>query len=84
MIVLHFSMQGEDIFERNNGKCRVFTHILVCQKEEVNLEHTNAKCHLCTLSLTCRPLCNKGMHLHNTSKHTHAKILASALDRQVS
>ena len=27
------------------------------------LEHTNVKCHLCTLWSTFGPLCNIGMHL---------------------
>ena len=34
-MVLHFNMQGEDIFE-----------------------HAKGKCHVCTLQLICRPLCN--------------------------
>ena len=63
MIVLHFSIQGEDVFEFMNGKC-----------------------HLCTLLPSWRPLCNISMHRtrHNTIEHTHAKILAIALERQVS
>ena len=32
------------------------------QNEDI-LEHTNAKCHLCTLSSTYKPLCNIGIHL---------------------
>ena len=40
MLVLHFSIEEEDI-----------------------LEHAIGKCHLRTLSSTCKPLCNIGMHL---------------------
>ena len=32
-------------------------------QEEDILEHTNGKCHLCTLESTRRPLCNIGMHI---------------------
>ena len=32
MIVLHFSMRGEDILDRTNGKCHVFT-FLVCKRK---------------------------------------------------
>ena len=32
-------------------------------QEEHILEHINAKCYLCTLQSTCRPLCNMGIHL---------------------
>ena len=32
-------------------------------QEKMFLEHTNVKCHLCTLSSTCRPLYNVGIHL---------------------
>ena len=32
MIVLCFSMQGEDIFERTNGKCHVFISM---QEEDI-------------------------------------------------
>ena len=53
-------------------------------QEENVLEHTNNKCHLCTLSSTCRLLCNKGIHLTMLIGHTRAKILVSALERQVS
>ena len=60
MIALHLNMQGANNFERTNGKCHVFTFSM---QEEVILEHTNAECDFCTLWLTCRPLCNRGMHL---------------------
>ena len=46
MVVLQLSMQGEDTFERTNGKCRVFTFII--QEEDI-LEHINGKCHLCII-----------------------------------
>jgi hypothetical protein len=48
MIVLRFSVEGEDNFERTNGNCHV-VYILVC-KRKTFLEHTNGKCHLCTLN----------------------------------
>jgi hypothetical protein len=31
--------------------------------EESILEHTNAKCHLCMFSSSCKLLCNIGIHL---------------------
>ena len=31
MIVLCFSMQGEDIFERTNGKCH-FVYTVICKR----------------------------------------------------
>ena len=54
-------------------------------QEKDALEHTNAKCHLRTLLLTCRPLCNIKHTPHNNIEHVHyTKILASALERHVS
>ena len=45
------------------------------------LEHTNAKCYMCTLESTCIPLCIT----HDTIEHTHAKILVRCtLERSVS
>ena len=32
-------------------------------QEEDIFEHTNPKCHYCTLHSTCRQLCNIGSHL---------------------
>lgn len=46
-IVLHFSIQREDIIEHTNDKVS-YVNILVC-KEDGILEHAYAKCHLCTL-----------------------------------
>ena len=46
MIGLRFSVQGEDIFERTNVKCHVFTFRM---EEEDILQHINGKYHLCTL-----------------------------------
>ena len=46
MIVLHFSLQKEDLLERTNDKCHVF---IVNMQEADILEHINGKCHLCTL-----------------------------------
>ena len=43
---MRFSMQGEDTFERTNGKCHVLHFSM--QEEDI-LEHTNAKRHLYTL-----------------------------------
>ena len=43
MIVLRFSLQGVDIFERTDGRCHVFTFL---HASEDILEHTNSKCHL--------------------------------------
>ena len=57
--VLHLSMQG-NIF------CRVIKASVVCflvRKRKIFHDHTNAKCHLCILQSTFRPLCNIGMHL---------------------
>ena len=51
--------------------------------EEDILEHTNVKCHLCTLQLTCRPWCNIDIHLL-TIEHTHAKVLVNEYERQES
>ena len=56
MIVLHFSMQGEDIYEHTNDICHVLHFGM---QEDDTLEHTNGKRHLCTLYSTC----NIGMHL---------------------
>ena len=70
-------MQGEDIIEHTNRKCCC---LLFRMQEEDVLEHINAKCHL----WTCRPFCNIGMHLITHIEHTHAKILVSTLERQVS
>ena len=59
-------------------------YILVYIGEDI-LEHTNAKCHMCTLQSTCGPLGNIGIIPHNNIiKHTHAKILVTTLERQVS
>ena len=60
MIVLHFSMQGE-IFLTVLIASATYFHFSM-QEEDI-LEHTNGKCHLCTLWSTCRPVCNIGMHL---------------------
>ena len=46
MIVLRFSMQGEDIFERPYGKCHVFTHRYA--RGNI-LAHIDGKCQFCTL-----------------------------------
>ena len=67
MIVLCFGMQREDIFERTNWQCHVFTSGI--QEEDI-LKQTNGKCHLYTLSSTCGPLCNIGiMSKHTVSTH---------------
>ena len=60
MIVLYFSMQGEDILSILIAN--VMRLHLSMQEEDI-LEDTDGKCHLCTLQSTCRPLCNIGMHL---------------------
>jgi hypothetical protein len=46
MVVLLFSMQGKDTFERTNVKCDVLHFSM---QEEAILEHTNGKCHLYTI-----------------------------------
>ena len=46
MIVLRFSIQGEDIFERTMASVMC---LHLSMHEEDILEHTNGKCHLCTL-----------------------------------
>ena len=62
VVSLHFSMQGEDIFE-----------------------HSNAKCSLCTLQSTCRPMCNVLISFITLLNiFTHANILVSALEPRVS
>ena len=53
-------------------------------QEDNILEHTDDKRHLCTLSSACRWLCNIGIHLIMLIEHTHAKMLVSALECQVS
>jgi L-lactate utilization protein LutB len=54
-----------------------------CMHEVLNFEHTNAKCHLCTLQSSCRPLCNIGIHTHNTIKQylcTNIRVEAPVTD----
>ena len=46
MVVVHFNMQGEDIFDCTNGMCHVFTFEY---EEEDILEHVDGKCQSCTL-----------------------------------
>ena len=46
MIVLQFSMQGEEIIEHANDRCHVFTFSV--QEGNILKQH-DAKCHLCTL-----------------------------------
>ena len=73
MIVLCINMYMEDILSvlTASVKCLHFN-----LQEEGILEHTNGKCHLFTLSSTCRPWWNIGANApHNTSEHTHAKTL---------
>ncbi len=53
----------------------MFSHIGM-QGEDI-IEHTIAKCHLCTLWLTDTPLCNISIAPHNVIEHTHAKILVN-------
>ena len=55
-------------------------YLQLSMQEKYIIEHTNATCHLCTLSSTCRPLCNIGTHLANTVEHTHVKALVSAFE----
>ena len=56
-----------------------------CRMQEEDIfEHTNAKCHLCTLESTCRPLCNIGIHLITILNILMPKISISALEHQVS
>ena len=43
MMVLRFSMQGEDIFELTNGTYHVFTFYYAREKK---FEYTNGKCHI--------------------------------------
>ena len=47
MILLRFSMLGEDIEDINNVK-RHYVYIFVCKGEDI-LEHIDVKCSLCTL-----------------------------------
>jgi hypothetical protein len=64
MIVLPFSMQGEDIFiERTNDKCLVL--YISMHEKDVMMDH----CRLYTM---------------HTIEYTHAKMLVSALEHQVS
>jgi hypothetical protein len=53
-------------------------------QEEDILEYTNANCHLCTQPLACRPLSHRHTTHNITTKQTHAKILVSTLECQVS
>ena len=81
MIVLRFSMPSKAIFQSTIASvmCLHFS-----MREEDILQYTNGKYHLCTLWSTCRPLCSIDMHLITLFEHTHAKILVSTLDCQVS
>jgi D-lyxose ketol-isomerase len=60
MIVLRFSMQGEDIMSvlMASVTCLHFS-----MQEEDIIEQANGKCHLCTLRSTRRPLYNIDMPL---------------------
>ena len=60
IIYLCFSVQGEYIL----GIIMAGVMCLHLRLQEQHIsEHINAKCHLCTLSSTCRQLCNIGIHL---------------------
>ena len=84
MTILHFSMQGVLMILLITLMVGVIRFHFSVQEEAI-LENTNAKCHLCTLKSTCRPLCNIGIHLMTLIiEHTHAKILVSELDSQMS
>ena len=52
MLVLHSSMQREEVLEHTNGKCQVFTFPL--QEEDVP-DCMKGKCHLCAFWLVCKP-----------------------------
>ena len=60
MIVLHFSMQGENILSvlMASVMCLHFS-----MQEKDIIEQANGKCQLCTLRSTCKPLCNIDMPL---------------------
>ena len=59
-------------------------YLQLSMQEKYIIEHTNTTCHLCTLSSTCRSLCNISTHLTKTIEHTHVKALVSAPEHQVS
>jgi hypothetical protein len=46
MVVLCFSVQGENIIEDINGKCNV---LYFNMQDEYILKNTTVKCHMCTL-----------------------------------
>ena len=52
-------------------------------QEKYTLEHTNVKCHLCTLLVNLYSNVQHRHRFHNTIEHTYAKMLASALERHV-
>ena len=58
--------------------------LYVSMQEEDSLEHTNGKCHLCTILVNLSTIVEYRHPPQNIIEHTHAKILVSALKRQVS
>ena len=60
MIVLRFSMRGEDILSLLVAS--VISLHFSMQGEDI-IEHTTGNCRLCTLYSTCRPLQNIDIHL---------------------
>ena len=59
MIVLHFSMQGEDIVEQTNGKCHVFTFKYAREKYFLNILMPSVICvHFSQLIDHCVTLLN--------------------------
>ena len=60
MIVLRIKMHMEDLLRL------LMASVMSLQfhrQEKDILDHTNGKCHLCTLQSTCKPSCNIVMHL---------------------
>ena len=82
MRVLRFSMQGEGIFERTNGKYRVFA-FLVC-KRKILSSIVMASVIYVHFSQLCRPLCNIVTHHTTLLNMLMPRYLISALERQVS
>jgi hypothetical protein len=61
MIVMCFFMTFSGNILLNIPMANVCLHFSI-QEEDI-LGHSNAKCHLCTLYSTFRPLCNIGIYL---------------------
>ena len=82
MIILFLNVQEEDIIEHINGKCQVFTVSNARGRYSSTYECQVSFVHI--LVNLSQPFCNLGHTSHDIIKHTHAKILASVLERLMS